>query len=468
MPVPTPLCSSNPFIQLGLDSSKAPRLNYKMEQENCLSLFSYIPIPIALTKFTDFAKKVPIGTIAYADMAIDAIESMIIGNMQVNPDAVIAGLQKLAKADTPLIVYKEITSENNAAGRMVMAQASVSKPYFKTKEGKGALVVAAIGGMAKNFVLSSTPIQVNDWEANQKVEMADIPQMAYVGNKVVELSVTSLANALKNGYVPTAVKTANGDIAVSYFKTPATPNPTMFLKYEMQLCSFLGNYGAGKTVKTFSLLPGEKTTISVRTYKESTIQKNKAENILDSMSEASADSFETSLQSNSNESLDISKTTTATMGVTANIGVSLPIKIASLSLGFGASASLGVSAAVASSNLQQTVSSAIANHVNESNKHREVNVNTSTYESTTEIEESTITRELENINVNRSLNYVFRQLNQEMHSVLWLKNIKFCFTNGIPGSYEETYSVGLDDFLAKHVLPLEKQSVLEAKPDSVL
>jgi hypothetical protein len=112
--------------------------------------------------------------------------------------------------------------------------------------------------------------------------------------------------------------------------------------------------------------------------------------------------------------------------------------------------------------LQQTVSAAVSSHVNESNKHREVNVNTSTYESTTEIEESTVTRELENINVSRTLNYVFRQLLQEMHSVLWLKNIKFCFTNGLPGSYEETYSVGLDDFLVKHIVLADRQSVLES------
>lgn len=39
--------------------------------------------------------------------------------------------------------------------------------------------------------------------------------------------------------------------------------PTFLIVEEYRLSNFLGQYGAGRTVKTFSLLPGESTTISV-------------------------------------------------------------------------------------------------------------------------------------------------------------------------------------------------------------
>lgn len=64
---------------------------------------------------------------------------------------------------------------------------------------------------------------------------------------------------------------------VKYIKEPKTPVPYFAIVEEYTTCSYLGDYGAGRTIKTFSLLPGEKTTITVRTYKEKTTTKSNPE-----------------------------------------------------------------------------------------------------------------------------------------------------------------------------------------------
>ena len=93
-----------------------------------------------------------------------------------------------------------------------------------------------------------------------------------------------------------------------------------------KVCAYLGDYGAGKTVRTFSLLPGERTTISVKSYrdktssytKSSTTNSNeytstyyeddevstsvKSENILDSYSQYSADQLQSQIQTIESES----------------------------------------------------------------------------------------------------------------------------------------------------------------------
>ena len=40
----------------------------------------------------------------------------------------------------------------------------------------------------------------------------------------------------------------------------------LILVESYRLSSYLGNYGAGRTLKTFSLLPGEKTKLSIKNY----------------------------------------------------------------------------------------------------------------------------------------------------------------------------------------------------------
>ena len=59
---------------------------------------------------------------------------------------------------------------------------------------------------------------------------------------------------------------------------------------------FLGNYGAGRIIKTFTLLPGEATKISIKTYTKTEAQQKSSSSILDSFTEESSQDFESSVQ----------------------------------------------------------------------------------------------------------------------------------------------------------------------------
>src|SRR5205085_890346 len=49
-------------------------------------------------------------------------------------------------------------------------------------------------------------------------------------------------------------------------------------------------------------------------------------------------------------------------------------------------------------------------------------------------EETGVVREIQNVNVGRTLNFVFRQMNQEYVSILHLTNVEIAFSNSVPGS----------------------------------
>src|SRR5215212_3919393 len=107
-------------------------------------------------------------------------------------------------------------------------------------------------------------------------------------------------------------------------QTPTKPlyRPSLFLIETYRLSSFLGQYGAGRTIKTFSLLPGEKTKITVKTYLKTEQEAKQSSSILDSVTDESTKDFENTLsneQSNKQEhqkasSYEISATAKASWG----------------------------------------------------------------------------------------------------------------------------------------------------------
>lgn len=223
--------------------------------------------------------------------------------------------------------------------------------------------------------------------------------------------------------VPTVMK---GVAMVASMEPPKELRPRIFLREKYRLSSFLGQYGAGRTVKTFSLLPGEKTKISMTTYLKSTTTAKQASSILDSVTETSATEFQ---QSVSDEESDKRSTQDSLeWHVEAE---------ADASWGWGnAKVSGGAKGASAAQREQfgKKMSSATGKHASAASAKRDVQVNTS-YEATTESGENTaVERIIENINVSRTLNFVFRQMNQEFITILHLVDVEVGFFNGGSGS----------------------------------
>ena len=247
-----------------------------------------------------------------------------------------------------------------------------------------------------------------------------------------------ISNKLLEGNFIAIYRRFSGQFDYKFIPIPEQITPKLFIVEKYKLSSFLGNYGAGRTVKTFSLLPGEKTKITVKTFKKTLVDSKQTSSILDSYTQESADEFEATLgKEQTNKQAQQDK---FSWHVEAE---------AECSFGFAsAKVSGGASGENASQreDMAKAVSNSVKKHAQKASAKRDVQVNTS-YERKEETgEETSIEREIENINVSRTLNFVFRQMNQEFLTLLHLVDAKICYTSGLPGSYLESSISRLDDF----------------------
>jgi Bacterial Ig domain len=231
-----------------------------------------------------------------------------------------------------------------------------------------------------------------------------------------------------------------------------------------RLSSYLGNYGAGRTLKTFSLLPGEKTKISVKTFTKTETDAKDASSILDSFTQTSATNFETSMGREQSDKKSYDESFKYNVEGKAEA-----------SWGWGsASISGGVSGGTnaAREEFAKNISNAVEKHAAESSAKRDVQVNTS-YEVKEETgEETSIEREIENINVSRALNFVFRQMNQEFISILHLVDARIGYfhvdavvnpdgTTGKKYTYREVALPQLAALLRDVIVDERRQEVMD-------
>ncbi len=261
-----------------------------------------------------------------------------------------------------------------------------------------------------------------------------------------------IAKKIKQGFVPILGENFGGfQQVLSLIKRPSTPQPRLVVIEEYKTVSFLGNYGAGKTLKTFTMLPGEETTIAIRTYRESSSTQSRSENVVDSFSESSAKEMEKLLETeNSSSSQDSTQKSKS-----ANVGLSFP----KIGLSGGASASKS-SQSVRQANTK-SLNKALEKSVENSNSSRNVSVNTSSSITAKEGEEETITRRLKNVNQSCTLNVVFRQLLQEYITITYLDNIKVGFTNGHPEIDDIVPIEELDTLLKRYIEAKDIEEVRE-------
>jgi hypothetical protein len=107
----------------------------------------------------------------------------------------------------------------------------------------------------------------------------------------------------------------------------------------------------------------------------------------------------------------------------------------------------------------KNVSNAVSKHSNKASAKRDVQVNTSYEVKEENGEETSIEREIQNINLSRTLNFVFRQMNQEYITVLHLVDVRIAFFNGLPESRIEVPLSSMDDLLDKVLEPAKKVEV---------
>ena len=226
----------------------------------------------------------------------------------------------------------------------------------------------------------------------------------------------------------------------------------LILVESYRLSSYLGNYGAGRTIKTFSLLPGEKTRISVKTFTRSEEDRKASSSILDSYSTHTQEAFEKSMENEQTNRKAYEETEAYTVAAEAKASWGWG------SAGISASASVGTNAA--REEFAKSISAATQKHVSEASAKRDVQINTSYEVKTSSGEETAVEREIQNVNMSRTLNFVFRQMNQEYISLLHLVDVRIGYFKVIEVEGQATDQYIYREVTLPQLYPL-LQTVLE-------
>ncbi|MFD0632092.1 hypothetical protein ACFQ9X_11285 [Catenulispora yoronensis] len=275
---------------------------------------------------------------------------------------------------------------------------------------------------------------------------------------VAELDATTVATQFKAGNRLAVYRDTSGRTTYRFIPVPKTGVPTLLLVEYYRLSSYPARYGAGRTIKTFSLLPGERTRIRVSSYRRTTESAVRSASILDSTNDETESEFEETVQGEQTSQNDTSR------GFEYHADVKAEAKA---TWGWGnanvvASGGVTGTSNVTREEFAKNVATAVAQHAARASSRRDVQVDTSLDAKIEMGEETAIERELENVNVSRTLNFVFRQMNQEFVTLLHLVDIRVAFFNGFAESRAEVPLPELGTLLQTYVLPEHQQAVRTA------
>ena len=246
--------------------------------------------------------------------------------------------------------------------------------------------------------------------------------------------------------VPTVDAAGSGIIEeVPEESEDSEPNPQLFLIEVYGISSFLGDYGMGRTVRTFTLLPGESTTIRLKTWQSTKESIKQSSSIIDSHEQSAQDRFTNKVQKETTDKQTEAKSEKWALEAEAKA-----------SWGWGSASVKGSAEGEYHSGREQfarSASEAVAEHAQEASSKRELSV-TSSSETETEIgEETSIERIINNVNMRRVLNFVFRELNQTYITKLHLKGIYVGFTNERKDTWRQVPVSGLHGLLEEVLAP---------------
>lgn len=410
----TPSCKSKaPFIQLE-ENGKASILNYNLPHQTTYNAVSYVGLAVDKKLFKREELEVKS---AYWD----GIEML----RQISP----SGIKEAISTDNKIIQNYDILKKNIALKTTELKVASKSTLLNKIQD-------------TKNTNIDKVDIQAvrtdgtKLFEIKNIINSSDVNIQQEVKKEFIDQDL--ITQKLTQGFMPMVIERLSKKPEVLFIPKPKEANPTISIVLHLRMASFLGDYGAGQTIKTFSLLPGEKTTITVRTYQHDETKKSQAENVLDSFSESSADDLQDTVQKEKAFTTGSTQEVTASKTGEWNAGGSVGLNLGFISVGGGGGGGgSSTSGSTFNSSVQNQVKdlvNSVNHHVSKADSSRQIDVNTeSSSTSISEIEE-TIVRELENINKSRVLNFVFRQLLQEYFSITYLDDVSFVYYNGYPES----------------------------------
>ena len=232
--------------------------------------------------------------------------------------------------------------------------------------------------------------------------------------------------------VPAAVlyRRPSGKQGLVFQPRPKAARPAIYLVMKMRMASYLGDYGAGQTLSTFSLLPGEKTVIEIRDYRHDETTQATSQSVLDSYSESAMEDLQTTIEASTSTGVESSDTDTDSMSAHAGGSAGINLGIVSLGGDAGGEASSVNTSTEAVSQQVSTLNNAVDHHVQTADTQRQIQINTDVTSTAVTETETTTTRTLDNMNRSRVLNFVFRQLLQEYYTLTYLDDVSLIYSNG--------------------------------------
>jgi len=240
--------------------------------------------------------------------------------------------------------------------------------------------------------------------------------------------------------------------------TVSEPLPRIAIVETYEVSSSLGDYGLGRTLQTFSLLPGERTTISVDTWRTFEATREDASSIFDSSDTAAQTRFTSALANESGSAFQDQGGWAFSVGVKASGGFNLGLVSANIGVETGFSANHQE----ARQSFSKSVSQSASDHAAQVNTARRQAVQSTS--SSTEAggsSESTV-REIANTNLRRVLNFVFRELNQTYRVRTCLRAVKVAFYNGNSDSAEVVNLAEMPRLMTKYVAEAKRETVARA------
>lgn len=268
--------------------------------------------------------------------------------------------------------------------------------------------------------------------------------------KIAGVTVDDIVDKIKKGFKPVLRRNIFGTVQLIFISRPRKPTPKITITLKLKMCSYLGDYGAGRTIKTFSLLPGEKTTISIRNWDYNETTKKEASSVLDSLSESSANELQTIINNEFSNTISTGTSQTSGNDFNGGINATIPVVDIGVSAGGGFSNSNTFSSAVEMA--VSTLVGSTSTQVSKADSLRQVEINTETTSISASEREESIVRILENINKSRVLNFVFRQLLQEYFTITYLEDVAITYSTGYKEDYKSVNLAGLEGLL-NQVIP---------------
>ncbi|MEM6544454.1 MAG: hypothetical protein AAF680_06105 [Pseudomonadota bacterium] len=232
-----------------------------------------------------------------------------------------------------------------------------------------------------------------------------------------EIDIAQISAEERDGNVPVLYQRFGGDFGLTYVPEPEDPadaNPRFVVIEHYRLSSFFGDYGAGRTLANFSLMPGEETSIYLRTFRRSETTTKEASSIFDSFTTEAANEFESDLMSETTNT----ESDSAARTLESKYKGSGEINIGIAKTSHSGERNVTRETASVRESVAKNVAKTTSKHASKASSKRDVEV-TQELEQTEEQEfERIVERKIKNTNLSRTLNIVTRELNQEFATLL--------------------------------------------------